>query len=92
MAGVRGERLARHISGWNETFFRPRGVVIRVDLPDEYIGDMSSMDLHRTDRKWARSDQEAREKAALKARIVIIPLEGEVSGRSSITRDDGRQE
>lgn len=92
MAGVQGERLSRHISSWNETFFRPRGVVIRVDLPDEYIGDMSSMDLHRTDRKWARSDQEAREKAALKARIVIIPLEGEVSGRSSITRDDGRQE
>jgi hypothetical protein len=91
MAGVQGERLSRHISQWNETFFRPKGVVIRVDLPDEYIGDMSNMDLHRTDRKWARSEEEAREKAALKARIVIIPLEGSVSGRSSTTRE-GRQE
>jgi hypothetical protein len=91
MAGVQGERLSRHISHWNETFFRPRGVVIRVDLPDEYIGDMTGMDLHRTDRKWARSEEEAREKAAMKARIVIIPLDGEVSGRPSTTSHDGRQ-
>ncbi|OOQ84729.1 hypothetical protein PEBR_29162 [Penicillium brasilianum] len=92
MAGVQGERLSRHISQWNETFFRPKGVVIRVDLPDEYIGDMNSMDLHRSDRKWARSEEEAREKAALKARIVIIPLDDSVSGRSSTTRDEGRPE
>lgn len=85
MAGVRGQRLARHISGWNETFFRPRGVVIRVDLPDEYIGDMEGMDLYRSDRGWARSEEEAREKAAMKARIVIIPLDEVVSGRSSTT-------
>ncbi|KAF3401891.1 hypothetical protein F1880_009931 [Penicillium rolfsii] len=90
MAGARGKRLSRHIAQWNETFFRPRGLVIRVDLPDEYIGDLSEMDLHRTDQVWPRSEGEAREKAALKARVVIIPLEGEVSGRSLITRDDGR--
>lgn len=92
MAGVQGERLSRHISHWNETFFRAKGVVIRVDLPDEYIGDMNNMDLHRSDRKWARSEEEAREKAALKARIVIIPLGEPVSGRSSTTGVEGRQE
>ncbi|KAJ5433616.1 uncharacterized protein N7458_012772 [Penicillium daleae] len=92
MAGVRGERLSMHISQWNETFFRPKGVVIRVDLPDEYIREMDDMDVHRSDRKWAKSEEEAREKAALKARIVIIPLEGSVSDRSSMSRVEGRQE
>ncbi|KAJ5152574.1 uncharacterized protein N7482_009052 [Penicillium canariense] len=74
MAGMKGERLSRDISHWNETFFRPKGVLIRVDLPDEYLGEMSKMDLHRSDRPWGRSEAEAREKAALKARIVIIPM------------------
>lgn len=79
MAGARGERLSRHLSHWNETFFRPRGVLIRVDLPDEYLDDMVIMDLHRGEKK--RSETRLREKAALKARIVIIPLDK--SGRSS---------
>ncbi|KZN91508.1 hypothetical protein EN45_016480 [Penicillium chrysogenum] len=45
MAGARGERLAQHISQWNEDVFRPRGVLIRVDLPDEYLNDMEDMDI-----------------------------------------------
>jgi hypothetical protein len=85
MAGVRGERLSRHISHWNETFFRPRGVLIRVDLPDEYLDDMRDMDLHKKESS-SLSDERAREKAALKARIVIIPLEGSpvASGSTSM--------
>lgn len=79
MAGARGERLSKHISNWNETFFRPRGVLIRVDLPDEYLDDMEAMNLHPGEKK--RSDTRLREEAALKARIVIIPLDK--SGRSS---------
>ncbi|KAJ5198700.1 uncharacterized protein N7498_007817 [Penicillium cinerascens] len=75
MAGERGGNLIRHISHWNETFFRPRGVLIRVDLPKEYLDDMRKMDLHRNGSS-KDSDERAREKAALKARIVIIPLEG----------------
>lgn len=87
MAGARGERLSRHIAQWNETFFRPRGVLIRVDLPDEYLDDMEIMDLHRSGSK--KSASRAREDAALKARVVIIPLDGSSSpGRPSV--DTGR--
>ncbi|KGO74108.1 hypothetical protein PITC_097940 [Penicillium italicum] len=78
MAGVRGQHLARHISHWNETVFRPRGVLIRVDLPDEYLNDMEDMDIH-TSGGSARSAKKSRDKAALKARIVIIPLDGSTS-------------
>ncbi|OQE46828.1 hypothetical protein PENCOP_c001G06140 [Penicillium coprophilum] len=74
LAGARGERLARHISQWNETVFQPRGVLIRVDLPDEYLNDMKDMDI-RTNRGSERSLKEIQDKAASKARIVIIPLE-----------------
>ncbi|KAJ5835350.1 hypothetical protein N7447_001376 [Penicillium robsamsonii] len=75
MAGARGERLARHISQWNETVFQPSGVLIRVDLPDEYLNDMKVMDI-RTRGSPERSLWEIRDKAACKARIVIIPLDG----------------
>ena len=69
----RGERLSRHLADWNENFFRVRGVVIRVDLPDEYLEDMDVMDLHRESGS-KKSSRRVREEAALKARIVIIPL------------------
>ncbi|EKV06665.1 hypothetical protein PDIG_68610 [Penicillium digitatum PHI26] len=82
MAGASDEYLARHISQWNETVFRPRGVLIRVDLPDQYLSDMEEMDIH-TSGGSARSDQKSRDKAALKARIVIIPLDGPTSTRHS---------
>ena len=85
MAGARGGNLSRHISHWNGAFFRPRGVLIRVDLPDEYLDDMRKMDLHRN-ASSKESEERAREKAALKARIVIIPLEGSpvTSGSTSM--------
>ena len=74
LAGEQGKRLSRHISQWNETFFQPRGILIRVDLPDQYLGDMDDMELHKGSSA-PRSDSKARDKAALKARVVIIPLE-----------------
>jgi len=73
LAGAQGDNLARHISHWNETFFQPRGVLIRVDLPDEYLNDIEDMDV-RTNGTSSRPTKKTRDKAALKARIVIIPL------------------
>lgn len=64
------DSLSRHISHWNETFFRPRGVLIRVDLPNEFLGDLDTMDVSLN-----RSSPQSREKAGLKARIVIIPCD-----------------
>ncbi|KAJ5773752.1 hypothetical protein N7457_008648 [Penicillium paradoxum] len=78
MAGARGEHLSRHISQWNETFFRPRGILIRVDLPHEYLEDMEDMNIH-TSGGARRSTEKNRDKAALKARIVIIPLDESMS-------------
>ncbi|OQD75764.1 hypothetical protein PENDEC_c006G01299 [Penicillium decumbens] len=74
MAGVRREHLSCYIEHWNKAFFRPRGVLIRVDLPDGYLDDIRDMDIHRSASSLL-SDERAREKAALKARIVVIPLE-----------------
>lgn len=73
MEGEQGERLAHHISFWNENFFQPRGLLIRVDLPNELLEDMNDMDLHL--EGFEQSDPRARDRAALKARIVIIPVE-----------------
>ncbi|KAJ5960771.1 uncharacterized protein N7479_007921 [Penicillium vulpinum] len=84
LAGVRGEHLARHISHWNETVFRPRGILIRVDLPDEYLNDMEAMDVY-TSGGSARAVRKSRDKAALKARIVIIPL-GETTSTEQSSR------
>lgn len=82
LAGAQGERLSRHIAHWNETFFRPKGILIRVDLPDEYLNDVQNMDV-RTSASSLQSDSKARDKAGLKARIVIIPLEGSDPSPSS---------
>lgn len=86
-----GSRLSRKIQLWNDTFFRPRGVLIRVDLPWEGLEDMHTMDVstswdfqpestNRGSRSWSQmriqDDQVAREDASRKARIVIIPLQG----------------
>lgn len=73
MEGEQGERLAHHISSWNENFFQPRGLLIRVDLPNELLEDMKNMDLHL--EGFDQFDPRARDRAALKARIVIIPVE-----------------
>ncbi|OQD82052.1 hypothetical protein PENANT_c023G11274 [Penicillium antarcticum] len=75
LAGDQGKRLSRHISHWNESFFGPKGILIRVDLPDEYLNDMQSMDIHAS-ASSLQSSSKARDKAGLKARIVIIPLDG----------------
>lgn len=75
MAGVHGNRLLCHISQWNEQFFRPRGILVRVDLPNEYIDEMKDMDMYGSHCS-NRSAAKVQYKATFKARIVIIPLEG----------------
>ncbi|KAJ5508111.1 hypothetical protein N7527_010254 [Penicillium freii] len=88
LAGDRGEHLARHIAHWNETVFRPRGVLIRVDLPDEYSNDIEKMDIRTgggtvwSPKKTLSLDKAAL-KVALKARIVIIPLDESMAAKNS---------
>lgn len=79
MTGEQGERLARHISHWNATFFRPRGLLIRVDLPNELVEDMEGMDLHLKGSSSGSKASQSRDAAANKARVVIIPLDGSIT-------------
>ncbi|KAJ5852742.1 uncharacterized protein N7529_012127 [Penicillium soppii] len=81
LAGTQDDKLARHISHWNETFFQPRGVLIRVDLPDEYLNDIQDVDVQTTGSS-SRPARRVRDKAAMKARVVIIPLDRPTPGSS----------
>jgi hypothetical protein len=78
LAGAQGDTLARHIAHWNQTFFQPKGILIRVDLPDEYF-NIKDMDV-RTSGTSSQTPTRARNKAAMKAVIVIIPLDGPAAG------------
>jgi hypothetical protein len=49
--------------------------LIRVDLPDEYLEDLKDMDIP-VGGGSKRAVRKSQEKAKLKARIVIIPLDG----------------
>jgi hypothetical protein len=83
-------RLARKIERWNETFFRPKGIVVRVDLPREELDEMQSMEVMPAGRsgigfgesRSRRDERAVREDAARKARIVVIPVDTE-SGSAS---------
>ena len=73
MAGSGCEGLSNLISLWNESFFRPKGIVIRVDLLDDPSNGVENTQIHEK-VSAILSDVEAKEQAAIKARVVIIPL------------------
>ncbi|KAJ5885537.1 hypothetical protein N7495_010047 [Penicillium taxi] len=77
LAGNDDTPLARHIARWNETFFRPHGVLIRVEVPEGYLGVLLDRDLHR-DEYGPIAAYKNRDSNSLKARIVIMVLEGSV--------------
>ncbi|MCJ1463074.1 hypothetical protein MMC07_001679 [Pseudocyphellaria aurata] len=83
--------LAQCISHWNRSFFRAKGLAVRVDIPGR-SHDMEHMDLATSklyknhqriddrnsgwhDTKGQVKEGRARIRAALKARIVIMPLD-----------------
>lgn len=47
-AGLGDSELSRKIQLWNDTFFKPRGIAIRVDLPCETSSDLVEMDISPT--------------------------------------------
>lgn len=88
-------QLQQKVEGWNETYFRPRGILIRVDLPGD-AEDMGAMDVStskfyqyeqqgrgtlgsKAERRAVDAEGKARQKAARKGRIVILPLDGNMS-------------
>ncbi|RLL93158.1 hypothetical protein CFD26_100914 [Aspergillus turcosus] len=78
-----GSRLSRKIERWNETFFRPRGIVVRVDLPWEDLDEMQEMEVIPAGRFSSRDERAVREEASRKARIVIIAVDTDSSGSVS---------
>ncbi|KAL1983263.1 hypothetical protein VTN96DRAFT_285 [Rasamsonia emersonii] len=77
--------LPRRIKEWNESFFKPRGVMIRVDLPYQ-TESLEEMDVCPTSpslfslsgriSSWKNDEDSIKKKASRRGRIVIIPLEG----------------
>lgn len=80
------DELPPKLAWWNENFFQPRGVLIRLDMPYE-TSDMEDMDLNAGANPYQRKEKHEenyiRDKASRKARIVIIPLDP----NSSLTKD-----
>ncbi|EAW25633.1 uncharacterized protein NFIA_044520 [Aspergillus fischeri NRRL 181] len=70
-----GSRLSRKVKTWNETFFQPRGIMVRVVLPWEELDEMQGMEVLPAGRYGKKDEQAVREDASRKARIVIIPVD-----------------
>jgi hypothetical protein len=78
--------LSHKLSNWNEDFFKPRGIVIRVDMPYD-TDSLEEMDVNSptssregsvvsspSDSKLQKTNRSARDKARSRGRIVVIPL------------------
>lgn len=80
VAAGSASRLSQTITSWNESFFRPRGVMIRVDLPrrsdKEDLADMDVTPVRQSsfDRFFQDGPYNGRDTAVKRGRIVIIPL------------------
>ncbi|MCJ1481141.1 hypothetical protein MMC06_001297 [Schaereria dolodes] len=93
-AAVHTGALMTCVKRWNETYFQPRGLIVRVDVPG-VVDDMENMDVSTSKKfqyetspsasipvnrdptyiKHLPNESRTRMKAALRGRIVIIPLE-----------------
>ncbi|PLN86186.1 hypothetical protein BDW42DRAFT_190383 [Aspergillus taichungensis] len=82
--------LADKIQQWNETFFEPRGVVVRVDLPWEALEDLDKMDVGLKGKRGEAENvsttnpEKWHGKASRRARIVIIPLDRGVYSETTV--------
>lgn len=84
--------LPRKIKEWNESFFQPRGIMIRVDLPYQ-TESLEEMDISPSSPSFfsltgrissSKNDEDSiKRKASRRGRIVIIPLEGRSPSRMS---------
>ncbi|KAH1830624.1 hypothetical protein KXX43_006631 [Aspergillus fumigatus] len=50
-------RLSRKLKTWNNTFFRPRGIMVRIDLPWEELDEMQGMEVLPAGRYAKRNEQ-----------------------------------
>lgn len=81
-----GSSLSYRINQWNETFFQPRGLMIRIDMPfddtaiEDGLGVAVASSSPASSRKSSVSStgrddsQKTRYKVRNRCRIVIIPL------------------
>lgn len=76
----KSSQLSRKIERWNETFFAPRGILIRVDLPAEAVEDIEIMDV-----STSRSFQE-RERQQQQQLVERRSMDSQSSGGSVRTR------
>ncbi|KAL9108083.1 MAG: hypothetical protein Q9227_007058 [Pyrenula ochraceoflavens] len=104
-----GAQLQLLVEQWNETYFRSRGILVRIDLPGEAddmgIMDISTSKIYHMERRGsekdvvapkkvravAENDRRAREKAARRGRIVILPLDNASETSISEQREHDRE-
>lgn len=89
------DSLSYKISQWNETFFNPRGLLVRVDLPYEMSAveeglDVAKKSLRRSLEASLPTDdsrQKERYKASHRCRIVVIPLDQMPESGATLTAE-----
>ena len=72
--------LLQCVRKWNEDYFMPRKLIVRIDIPGN-AEDLDTMDV--TDGGSSVRDGKARSKAGRRGRIVIIPTDSTMTSRSS---------
>lgn len=82
--------LPQCVKRWNEDYFMPRRLIVRVDIPGD-AEDLDTMDV--AEGGSTVRDGKARSKAGRRGRIVIIPTDSTMTPRSSsLTKSDNPKE
>lgn len=74
LAGDRGEILACHLSHWNDSFFRSKGIVIRLDLLGGHWNHLEGTRPHAMTPSSCSDRSGSETTAHTTARVVVIPL------------------
>ncbi|KAL8740790.1 MAG: hypothetical protein Q9190_006544 [Brigantiaea leucoxantha] len=76
---VQSGALSSCVNRWNQTYFNPRGLMVRIDLPGDATELGMEISSSKKGEKSASEEEYLRKKAMKKGRIVIMPMEGSQS-------------
>lgn len=80
--------LSLKISHWNETFFKPRGIMIRIDMPYDMSAVQDGIDVSSTPTTTAGTTSSGKKKASsIFQKSPVSSRQGSVSSSASIADD-----